>query len=103
MSGNNKGVVYHSFKELPNAPKPKKKKSPKTKEQEKFLGVCKVCKQPMSYVQGTNTVVCKNTECKGYKHVKKDKEGNKIVTYSPVFRVLGEKGEKYAKYLFENN
>ena len=70
-------------------------------QQEKFLGVCKVCKQPMSLIDGCNVLACKNETCKGIKMTSKNEEdGTEKVWYIPVTRVLDEKGATIAHNLF---
>lgn len=88
-------TVYESFGELPNVTKRRKKQST-DKQREKFLGVCKTCKQPMVYIKGTNIIVCNNQNCQGYKN-----KNNKDDKYRPMYRIINNKNQRYLKYLFE--
>lgn len=98
------GTRYFSFEELAAASNVKKDKKHNdeqlSKKKEKFLGNCPVCKNPMTYISGSNIIACQNESCRGYKHTRKDKEGKKINYYTPVFRVLDDKDLSYAEYLF---
>lgn len=76
------------------------KKAVNEKSKEKFLGVCKCCKQTLTYILGTNVVACKNAECKGIKHTTTDKDGVEKVYYTPYTRLLDETGLKIAENLF---
>lgn len=55
------GDRYFSFSELPGITQSEKTKTGKS---EKALGNCKFCKSPLSYVEGTNVVICSNEKCK---------------------------------------
>ena len=71
-------------------------------QQEKFLGTCKVCKQPMTLISNSNVLACQNPECKGFKMTSKNEEdGTEKIWYIPVTRVLDEKGFQIAMNLFE--
>ena len=65
------------------------------KQKEQFVGKCKVCGQPMSFIPGTNVLACKNENCKGIKIKKGEQE-----FYIPVSRVLDEKGADIGNTLF---
>lgn len=91
-------VHYESFEEL--VPQKKKAVRDVDKKREKFLGTCKVCGQPMSWIEGTNVVCCKNADCKGVRMNKKDKEDNDITVTIPVSRTISSKSMEYAEYLF---
>ena len=62
--------------------------------------LCKACKQPMTYVEGTSTMVCDNEKCKGIKQVRTDADGNEIVTYIPSYDLLDSIGTEIAGNLF---
>lgn len=108
MRKENNGIRYFSFGELPGVlkNKPKKDKRPeeqKERSREKFAGHCRVCGGVLSYVEGTNVMVCKNPDCKGIvkKSKKKDEEGEGTVNeVLPVFRTLDDKGIEIAMELF---
>lgn len=70
-------------------------------QREKFVGTCKVCKQPLSWIEGTNTLACKNPECKGVKMTSKNEDGTDKVWYIPVTRMLDSDGMEIALRLFE--
>lgn len=61
----------------------------------KFLGTCPYCKQPLSYVYGTNVLVCKNEECKGKKTTNEGSESK------PFFKMLSDKGLEIGTTIFE--
>ena len=69
-------------------------------QQEKFVGVCKVCKQPLHWIEGTNTLACKNADCKGVKMTSKNEDGTDKVWYIPVTRMLDSEGMEIAERLF---
>lgn len=69
-------------------------------QQEKFAGTCKVCKQPLSYISGSNILACKNELCKGIKMTAKNEDGTDRIWYIPVYRMLNEKGSQIAESLF---
>jgi hypothetical protein len=66
-------------------------------QREKFVGVCPYCKQPASFVIGTNVLTCKNPSCKGKKVTFEDG----TVIYIPYNKVLSEKGGAIGNHLFE--
>lgn len=57
------------------------------KQQEKYLGTCPYCKEPCTYIEGTNVVACQNEKCKGKKIVLKNEDGTDKVIYEPYVRV----------------
>lgn len=69
-------------------------------QQEKFVGICKVCKKPLTWIEGTNTLACKNEECKGIKMTSKNEDGTEKVWYIPVIRMLDSDGMDIAERLF---
>ena len=99
---------YTSFTELAAAfgcrPVNKKTKDVKKleKQREVFCGKhrCKACGQPMTWVEGTSTMVCSNDKCKGIKHTRTDADGNEIVTYLPSYDLLDELGTDIAYNIF---
>lgn len=108
MKIENGQAVYSSFKEYAeyNGAKSgtKKKNVKKTiASQEKFASYhkCRACGQSMTFVSGTNIMVCRNSDCKGIKQTRVDAEGNQIVSYRPSYDVLKEKYADIAKNLFE--
>lgn len=50
----------------------------------KFLGTCPSCKQPLSYIYGTNVLACKNEECK-----------------NGFFKMISDKGLEIGTTIFE--
>lgn len=66
------------------------------KQQEQFLGKCKVCGEPLSYIKNTNILACTNPQCKGITVKGKSDSDVKI----PVMRLLNEKGGEIAYSLF---
>lgn len=71
-------------------------------QRDKFVGVCRVCKNPLVWIEGTNILACKNPECKGVKMTSKSEEedGTEKVWYIPVTRVLDTEGMEIAERLF---
>jgi hypothetical protein len=69
-------------------------------QRNKFVKTCRCCGQPLTYISGTNTLACKNTECKGIKKTSKNPDGTEKVWYVPVTRTLDEKGFEIALNLF---
>ena len=69
-------------------------------QREKFLGTCRVCKQPLVY-NGGNVLTCNNESCKGLKFTKKDEEGNDYDVYMPYYRLLDDKGASIAENIFD--
>ena len=73
---------YYSFEDVAInefGMKPSKKitndKERLKKQQEKYLGTCPFCKEPCTYIESTNVVVCQNEKCKGKKIVLKNEDG----------------------------
>lgn len=99
---------YSSFEELAKAygiPPVKKKTSDKDKlkkQQEKFCErhKCRGCGQPMEFLHGSNTMICKNPSCKGIKIERLDAEGNTFVSYLPSYDILDSKGADIANNIF---
>lgn len=69
-------------------------------QQEKFVGTCRVCKKPLTWIEGTNICACQNPDCKGIKMTGTDEEGNEKVWYIPVTRILNGQGMEIAERLF---
>ena len=70
-------------------------------QQEKLVGTCRVCKKPHVWIEGTNTLVCQNPDCKGMKMTSKNEEdGTEKVWFIPVTRLLNDKGTEIAMNLF---
>lgn len=103
-----KGVTerYTSLEELREAfgLKPVKRKTndeEKLKaQQDKLVGKCRVCKQPLVWIKGTNICSCQNPECKGVKMTGTNDDGTEKVWFVPVTRVLEGKGMEIAENLF---
>ena len=82
------------------------KKRPKDEKilqekRDKFLGTCRVCKTPLTLINGCNVLACKNVECKGVKMTSQNEDGTERVWYIPVTRVLDERGFQIAENLFD--
>lgn len=71
-------------------------------QQEKFVGrhKCKACGEPMTFISSTSVMTCRNPECKGIKFVRKDKDGNDVVSYIPSYDLLDENGAEIANNIF---
>lgn len=103
-----KGVTerYTSLGELRKAfglKKPKKRTNDEAKlkaQQEKFVGKCKACGELLSWIEGTNSLACKNPVCKGIKMTSKNEDGTEKVWYIPVTRILDTEGMEIAERLF---
>lgn len=103
-----KGVTerYTSLGELRKAfglKEPKKRTNDEAKlkaQQEKFVGTCRVCKQPLIWSEGTNVLSCKNPDCKGIRMTSKNEDGTEKVWYIPVIRILDSDGTSIAERLF---
>lgn len=98
---------YSSFEEAAKAFKCKEKRKHNNDEnklqeqRKKFLGTCKACHNPLVY-KGGNILVCNNPDCKGLKHsIIDEKTGEEKVWYTPIFRLLDNRGEKIANHIFE--
>ena len=106
--GRNTTEHYNSFEDCAKAfgckPVVKRTKDEKKleKQREVFTGkhICKACKNPMTWVEGTSTMVCANEKCRGIKTVRTDKDGNEIVTYLPSYDLLDEIGMEIAGNIF---
>ena len=103
-----KAKTYYSFDEIGQdlfGLKPFKRvtndKQKLASQQEKFLGTCPFCKQPLHYVYGTNVLACNNEKCKGKKFVTKNVDGEETIEYRPFFRMLSEKGLEIGQTIFE--
>lgn len=100
---------YSSFQELASAynvkPIQKSEKiSEKTKKkQEDFLKKykCKACGQPLSFINGTSVMTCKNPKCKGIKITNTDKDGNEVISYMTSYSLLGNSARNFAEYIFK--
>lgn len=97
---------YSSLEEMREALGSKvKQKSISKDELEKrrnnFVKTCRCCDQPLTYISGTNTLACKNPNCKGMKHTSKNSDGTEKVWFTPVTRILNEKGLRMAMSLFD--
>ena len=102
------GKVYYSFDEIGQEMfglKPYKRvtndKQKLESQREKFLGTCPYCKEPTTYVYGTNAVVCKNEKCKGKKITRKLDDGTEVVDYRPFIKILSDKGLNIGMTIFE--
>ena len=97
---------YNSFEEVAKVfgCRPVKKKTDNleklVKQQEKFVGKCKVCGKNLSYIHGTNVLACTNPDCKGIKMTAKNEDGTERIWYVPVTRMVDEKGFEIAMNLF---
>jgi hypothetical protein len=99
-------ACYNSFEEAAKAwgCRPVKKKTDDAeklqKQQEKFVGKCRVCGQNLTYVYGTNILACTNETCKGVKMTGKNEDGTERIYYIPVTRILDDVGMDIAMNLF---
>lgn len=90
------------LKEIRTQTKDKKKLD---EQRNKFRGkhICPACKQPMSYIDGTNLMVCSNSECNGIKHEEVNEEtGEKKVWYDVSYHNLDNVGAVIASNIFKN-
>lgn len=95
------GKRYFSFSELPFPIKKNKKQNiDELRERFEKRHTCIVCQQPMTWIQGTNIVACKNPECKGKKIEKKFSDGTTIVEYKPYYHTLDIKGTEIAEKIY---
>lgn len=108
MKRKSSGKIYYSFDEYAQDVfdmKPFKRvtndKQKLESQREKFLGTCPYCKQPTSYVYGTNVLVCKNENCKGKKITKKLEDGTEYVEYKPFIKILSDKRMDIGLTIFE--
>ena len=101
---------YTSLEELRAAYniKPRRKqtrdKEKLAQQRETFCGkhLCQSCKQPMTWLEGTNQMVCNNPDCLGIKHeqIINEETGETKVWYSPSYDVLDDLGATIAEKLF---
>ena len=71
------------------------------KQREKLLGICPVCKQPMTYVSGTNIISCTNPKCRGKEYKVTLKDGTEITKSEPINRLLSDKTADIADTIFD--
>ncbi len=72
----------------------------KEKRQVSILGICPVCKQPMSYCDG-NIAVCRNPDCKGTRYTVFE-NGEEVVRYNhTVYKTINIDSQRYREKLFE--
>lgn len=71
------------------------------KQREKFCGTCPVCKQPMSYIPGTNVLACKNEKCRGKERTVTNADGEQKKVSSPIFRTMDGDRLTVAQHLFD--
>ena len=107
MKNKDSGKIYYSFDEIGQelfGLKPHKRvtrdKQKLESQREKFLGTCPYCKEPLTYVYGTNVLACNNEKCKGKKVVVTDDDGEKEIYY-PYYKILHDKGSIIGTTLFE--
>lgn len=80
-----------------------KKKLESQREHFSSKHVCPACGENMSYVQGTNVMVCTNKSCQGVEHKVVDEEsGEEKVWHSLSFHSLDDTGAKIASNIFAN-
>lgn len=97
---------YNSFEEAAKAfgCRPVKKKTDDAnklaKQQERFVGKCKVCGENLTYIHGTNVLACTNEKCKGIKMTSKNEDGTENVWHVPVTRMVDDLGMEIAMNLF---
>lgn len=102
-----KGKTFYSFDELAKEyglPEYKRRTKDKQKleaQREKFLGTCPYCKEPLTYISGTNVLVCSNEECKGKKVTLKNKKGEDYTIYKPFVKTLDDNGTTIAINIFD--
>ncbi len=84
---------------LPKIQKRTKNNEKLAKQREHFLGRCRVCGEPLSYISGTNVLVCSNDKCQGHKITARNENGED--KFVPVMRVLDDKGAEIANSLFD--
>lgn len=108
MKKESDGKRYYSFDEIGQelfGLKPYKRvtrdKQKLASQREKFLGVCPYCKQPTTYINGTNIIVCQNPDCRGKKNVRKFDDGTEIVDYKPFIKILSDKSTDIANTIFD--
>lgn len=104
MSKQFSGKTYYSFDEIgeelfglkPHRRVTKDKEKLKS-QQEKFLGTCPFCKEPLRYVYGTNILACGNEKCKG-KKISNNEDGD---VYKPYYKILSDKGLAIGTTIFD--
>ena len=102
----NTTAQYNSFEEVAKAwgCKPVKKKTDNVeklqKQQERFVGKCKVCGENLTYIYGTNVLACTNDKCQGVKMTAKNEDGTERIWYIPVTRMVDDIGMEIAMNLF---
>lgn len=102
----NNGIRYFSFDELPFPKKKHKKNNKKIDElRERFekRHKCIVCEQPMTWVEGTNVMACRNPECKGKKVEKVLPDETVKIEYKPYYHTLDAKGVLIAETLYSED
>lgn len=106
--GANTTEHYSSFQEAAKSwgcrpiTKQTKDKQKLEKQREDFCArhKCKSCGNPMSWIEGTSTMICVNEKCRGIKYTRTDKEGNENVIYLPSYDLLDNTGTEIAHNLF---
>ena len=95
------GTRYFSFAELPfPIKKTKKHNNDELRERFEKRHSCIVCHQPMTWIEGTNILACKNPDCRGRKIEKTLPDGTVKVEYKPYFHTLDIKGTEIAEKLY---
>lgn len=100
---------YSSFEELGRAwglrpvVKQTKDKKKLSSQREAFgkRHLCPACKEPMTYVGGSNIMCCQQPDCNGVKReFRNDETGDVIVKYEPAFHTLDTLGAEIATNIF---
>lgn len=100
---------YSSFEELGKAwglkpiTKQTKDKKKLNNQREAFAKrhLCPACKQPMTYIDGSNIMSCLEEGCRGVKREFKNEEtGEIIVRFEPAFHTLNDLGAEIATNIF---
>lgn len=97
------GIRYFSFAELPTSKsnnKTNKKQNEELKTKFEKRHTCKICKQPMTYLDGTNVCVCQNPDCKGKKVKVVLSDGTEKNEFRPYFHTLDEVGVSIATRIY---
>ncbi len=96
------GIRYFSFAELPTSNKTNKNTKQNEELKTKFekRHACRICKQPMTYIDGTNVCACQNPECKGKKVKITMPDGTEKIEYRPYFHTLDEVGVTIATRIY---
>lgn len=80
------------------------KNKQKLKQQREAFGqkhLCAACGKPMTFIMGTNIMVCQNPDCKGIKREYKNKKtGETSVVYRVPSHQLDERGTEIATNIF---